>query len=177
MKTQFLNKNLSQSEMQMIAMAINEGIDFFEYDDVLYTGMSQDKFDAKEEALLADPDYENREEVDARLAAWIDENLCGQLDDEFTVSSYDENIIEYAGGEYLVVDESTANDLWEAELDNYLEECVYPELSGNLAQYFDDEKWKRDARIDGRGHSLAGYDGNESNVKVDGTEFCIFRIN
>lgn len=86
---------------------------------------------------------------------------------------YNENNFEYGSKEYLVCTDEEADDLWEESLDNYLEECIYPELSGNLSNYFDEESWKRDARYDGRGHSLSSYDGNEE--EVDG--FYIYRIN
>jgi len=39
--------------------------------------------------------------------------------------------------------------------------------------YFDDEKWKNDARMDGRGHSLSSYDGCE----IDVADLVMFRIN
>ena len=65
-------------------------------------------------------------------------------------------------------------------LDSYIEECITPEIDklevGNLSAYikFDEEMWKRDARMDGRGHSLSSYDGNEE--ELDGG-FYAFRIN
>jgi hypothetical protein len=101
---------------------------------------------------------------------------------EIEVSSYDENIFEAEGGEYLVVTDEEADELWEESLDSYLEECIYPELQGNLQNYFDDEKWKSDARYDGRGHSLSGYDGNENKETVtdkngNSETFYIFRTN
>jgi hypothetical protein len=76
-----------------------------------------------------------------------------------------------------VLDDSEADDRWEESLDNYLQECIYPELTGNLQNYFDDEKWKRDARYDGRGHSLSSYDGCENEEEVNGTTYYIYRTN
>ena len=92
------------------------------------------------------------------------------------VHLYD-NTFEAEGGEYIVVTDEEADDLWEQELDNYLEECIYPELTGNLANYFDDEKWKRDAKFDGRGHSLARYDGHENEETVKDETYYIYRVN
>lgn len=96
---------------------------------------------------------------------------------EIIKSKYDDNIFEYESEEYLVVTDDEADDLWEAELDHYLEEIIYPELSGNLAQYFDDEKWKHDARFDGRGHALNRYDASEDSEDIDGVEYFIYRQN
>lgn len=177
METKFSFQNVQKHTMQMLALAQREGLKWFQYEDQFYLGESQAFFDTKEEHLCNDPELENREDVDNLLKQWIEDKGFKLLEDEFEVASYDDNIIEYAGCEYLVVDEQTADQLWDESLDSYLEECVYPELSGNLAQYFDDEKWKRDARCDGRGHSLASYDGNEYNEIVEGESFCIFRIN
>lgn len=92
-------------------------------------------------------------------------------------STYDENLFEFANEEYLVVTDEEADELWEQELDYYLEECVYPELTGNLAGYFDDEAWKRDAKFDGRGHSLGRYDGHENYENVEDETFYIYRVN
>ena len=74
---------------------------------------------------------------------------------------YDETILEYGQQEYMVLTDDEANDRWDASLDSYIDDCIIPELPDFAAQYFDEEKWKRDARHDGRGHSLSTYDGCE----------------
>lgn len=85
--------------------------------------------------------------------------------------------------DYLVLTDEEADEKWEESLDNYIEECITPEIDkldvGNLSYYikFDEEMWKRDARMDGRGHSLASYDGNEYEETINGQTFYIFRIN
>ncbi len=79
------------------------------------------------------------------------------------------------GREYLVLDDNEADEAQEAELDNYLEEHVLPELQGSLATYFDGERWKEDAKQDGRGHILGRYDGEENVIEVDGDTFYIYR--
>ena len=43
--------------------------------------------------------------------------------------------------------------------------------------YFDEEAWKSDARMDGRGHIISRYDGCENEEKVNGTWYYIFRQN
>ena len=98
------------------------------------------------------------------------------------VHLYD-NTFEAEGGEYMVVTDEEADNLWEESLDNYLEDCIYPELTGNLINYFDDEAWKRDARYNGRGHSLSSYDGCEEEITLTDKEgdeietFYIYRVN
>ena len=85
--------------------------------------------------------------------------------------------LSYDGEGYDILSDSEADTAWDAALESYLEECVYPELPDNMVHYFDDEKWKRDAQHDGRGHSLSGYDGCEHEVKIDGEWFYLYRQN
>lgn len=86
---------------------------------------------------------------------------------------------------YLVLTDEEADEKWDESLDSYIEECIQPEIdklsegAGNLSYYitFDEEKWKRDARMDGRGHALSTYDGCENEETVEGITFYIYRIN
>lgn len=79
------------------------------------------------------------------------------------------------GIDYKAGDDYQMNELWDEDLDNYLEECVYPELPDNMRNYFDDDKWKDDAKMDGRAHSLNRYDGNEKSCEVNGTCYYAYR--
>jgi len=94
--------------------------------------------------------------------------------EEILESPYRDETFEVNGGEYLVVTEEEANILWDESLENYIEDCIVPELPEAFRGYFDYEAWKRDARFDGRGHSLASYDGEE--LEAD-NGMVIFRIN
>ncbi len=94
----------------------------------------------------------------------------------FTVEKYDYyglTTIETESGEYAIGTDAEADAAWELALDSYLDEVIYPELVESVLYYFDDEKWKSDARYDGRGHALSSYDGDE--IEVAG--FIMFRIN
>lgn len=82
-----------------------------------------------------------------------------------------------APGEYLVLDDAEADQAWNESLDNYLDDCVLSEVSGPLALYFDRDAWKRDAKHDGRGHSLSSYDGEEHEIRVDDEWIFIYRVN
>lgn len=78
-------------------------------------------------------------------------------------------------GEYLVLTESEADEAWDESLDSYLDDCgVLDSIPENLRRYFNREAWKRDARFDGRGHYLAGYDGEEHDL---GAGLVAFRTN
>ena len=92
--------------------------------------------------------------------------------EKLEIEEYDED-----NSDWLVCTDSEADDKWEQELDNYIEECIYPELSGTLRNYFDEDKWKTDARYDGRGHSLAKYDGHECEQEIEGTTYYLYKQN
>lgn len=87
------------------------------------------------------------------------------------------DIYTIGSDQYLVCDDTTADIYWEEDLDNYIDECILPELNERYRMYFDDEKFKRDAKFDGRGHSLGRYDGNENEETINGTTYYIYRQN
>ena len=91
----------------------------------------------------------------------------------------EENGDHYSFGnqEYLIVNDDDADQLWDEHLDHYIEDCILPEMPEHFRLYFDENKWKQDARIDGRAHSLASYDGDENTVEINGTEYYIYRTN
>ena len=80
----------------------------------------------------------------------------------------DTDEIEINGETLLVLTDDEADARWDEELDSYLEDCVYSELPENFAPYFDEKKWKQDARFDGRGHAISHYDGDEHEYFIDG---------
>lgn len=87
---------------------------------------------------------------------------------------FDPNLFDAEGGEYLVLDDDEANAAWEDSLDSYIDDCILPELPEIAQRYFDCDAFKRDARHDGRGHSLSGYDGVELELNGD---FYGYRVN
>lgn len=88
-----------------------------------------------------------------------------------------DNTFEADGGEYLVLTDDEADEAWNDSLDNYIDDCILPEIAEPYRMYFDDEKWKDDAKVDGRGHSLASYDGGEDYEDINGTTYYIYRVN
>ena len=115
------------------------------------------------ERLIASADAMAWDEKQIALALHLE---CSP--DELSEESYDHyGMIIYSLGsqEYSVGTDEEADSAWDQELDNYIEECIEPEVEkvavGNLSAYikFDSEMWKRDARMDGRGHALSCYDG------------------
>ena len=94
----------------------------------------------------------------------------------FEEESYDYyglTVLKADNGEYAIGTDEECDEAWEENLDNYIEDCVLPEMPEHLQSYFDDESFKRDCRYDGRAHSLSTYDGNELNIG----EYYLYRIN
>jgi len=156
-----------------LALAKHLGLDVIEFNGVFYTGATLKDFNE-----FSGANYEDIEDVDMdnkQFINWLNES-CGDLDLEIN-EEYGDNIFGYNGEEYLVVTDDEADDLWEAELDNYIDEIILPELNERYRMYFDNEAWKNDARGDGRAHSLNHYDGNEDTETVDNETFYIYRQN
>lgn len=99
--------------------------------------------------------------------------------DEVSESRHDDNLFEYGREEYLVCTDDEADRVWDERLDSYLDDCVLPEVPENVQNYFDRDAWKRDARMDGRGHAISSYDGHEHDAKdpETGESFVVFRLN
>jgi hypothetical protein len=86
----------------------------------------------------------------------------------------DEHIIDAGGQQWLVCDDDEKESRWDACLDSYLDDgCV----EGADGPYFDREAWKRDARMDGAGHALSGYDGDEHEFNANGVWYYMYRQN
>lgn len=88
-------------------------------------------------------------------------------------SSHNDCLFELGNQEYYVYTDNEADQAWDESLENYIDECILPELPEAYQYYFDNELWKSDARYDGRGHSLSAYDGNEN----EEGEYFIYRHN
>ena len=114
-------------------------------------------------------DFEEIDKAKA-LSQFLETSICDLTDDG-------NNIYSYGRQEYMVVTDSEADDLWDKELDNYIEENVLNEIPENYRMYFDKDHYKRDSEVDGRGHLLSPYDGEENEEKVDGTWYYIYRMN
>lgn len=155
-----------------IALAKHLGWEILEFNGDTYIGVTLEEFNEESGA-----NYTNTEEIDPDNAVFIDWlNANATLIQEEITNTYDE-VFKCGSREYLVVTDEEADNLWEEDLDHYLEECVYAELQENLKNYFDDEAWKSDARQDGRAYSLNRYDGSEYSEEVEGTIYYIYRQN
>jgi predicted GTPase len=92
-------------------------------------------------------------EVEDKVLALM--SHLGLEDPEDISVGYSDEIFEYGRQEYLVLTDDEADAKWDEELENYIDECILSELPEKYQPYFDRESWKRDAKFDGRGHSLS----------------------
>ena len=82
------------------------------------------------------------------------------------------------GREYFVLDEYDANKKFNQYMDDYIDDCVLSEIPESYRNYFDDKAFKKDVLdSDGRGPTLATYDGEELEKMVNGTFYYIYRTN
>jgi len=91
--------------------------------------------------------------------------------DPSNVDEEGDNQFAATGQEFMVLTDEEADEAQDESLENYIDECL--EIPENMKSYFDRDAWKRDARMDGRGHCLSSYDGEEH----QGGEFFIYRTN
>lgn len=124
--------------------------------------------------------YDDKTEEEKKVIA-LAMHLCDGLYDDLTEEEKEEKMEEAReaidDGDYEVFTDMEADNRLEEELDNYLQECIYPDLPENMRYYFDDNSWKSDARYDGRGHCISRYDGEEHYEEVDRVTYYIYRQN
>jgi hypothetical protein len=117
------------------------------------------------------PATDNKALKQAIINAWIGEPIEPWFEPRYT-----------NGGEYLVLTDEEADKAQEEYFDSCLEEVIVEDAQ---SKYFDRAAWKADAKIDGRGHGLATYDGEEIEITVEYYEggemlredFYIYRTN
>jgi hypothetical protein len=111
--------------------------------------------------------------IDEDEAKWI--ALAIHTEAEHLEMEEDLSPCEYCDGSlrYLVLTDSERDDRVEEALEQLLDDCV----EGANNPYFDREKWKQDALMDGAETLLASYDGEEYEEEVDGELYFIYRLN
>lgn len=133
-------------------------------------GLPDDEIVAIAQRLLECNDLEDDDDI--RGLVLVAELGADYVDAE--CSRYDECVFESGRGEYLVLTESERDERWDDCLEQYLDDgCV----DGADSPYFDRERWKNDARMDGAGHALSSYDGSEYECKVGDEWYYIYRTN
>jgi hypothetical protein len=135
--------------------------------DVAYEGSEIDirkQYDSYIEPY--DPEHGSQGEDPLLFEEWCKQELT-------QVEEYDES----NNNDYLVLTDEEADIALDESLDNYLEECIKPDLEKWVWKYFDTDRWKEDAKSDSRGHSLSPYDGDEIEITINNTNYYLYRMN
>lgn len=119
-----------------------------------------------------DDSFLNTEKI---LALCLEEDLT--TDDLDSIIENGNHHFGIGNKEWIIVTDQEGDELWDEHLDNYIDDCVMSEIPKYYQNYFDSEKFKQDCKFNGRGHSLAGYDGYENTQNVNGTTYYIYRTN
>lgn len=129
---------------------------------------------------------EIRKEYERDYERYFFDQIWGQLSDieeravilaEYLSEDFATALSYVEDEDYLVLTDDGAENRWEDEIYNYIEECVLPEIPHKYQDYFDKDKFVDDCRGDSRGHSLAKYDGYENYHNFNDCTYYIYRIN
>lgn len=147
-----------------------------DFEDTLTNLIESIKQEEEEKAdrLVTDEDielFDNFSEPETALALAL---ICGlsvnEIDD---ISEDGGNYWTVQGVSYLAGTDDEMGEAWDEELDRYIDECI--EIPAHIEPYFDRERWKDDAKIDGRGHALNRYNGDEEEAEVNGVMYYAYR--
>ncbi len=140
-------------------------------DTLVDNGLSDDALDAVILDLLESDRFENNDEKRCLIAlAW--HRKRGNKTDPADCSVEYVDCVKVGGAEYRVFNAIERDLAWEESMDSYLNECV----EGANSPYFDREAWKKDARIEGAGHSLACYDGCEHEFSAGHNDWFLYQV-
>ena len=99
------------------------------------------------------------------------EAIQGILDNDIDEDNINRAEIGYSDAgarDFTVYTDYEADQAHKEYIENYIDECLLPEMPEATRGYFDYDKFEQDCKIsDGRGHSLSSWDGFEYEYKVN----------
>lgn len=126
------------------------------------------------ERLVTDEDIDLFNDFDEPETALALALICGLSVNEIdNISEDGNNYWTVQGVSYLAGTDDEMNEAWDEELDRYIDECI--EIPAHIEPYFDRERWKNDAKSDGRGHALNHYNGDEEEAEINGMIYYAYR--
>ena len=153
---------LSEYDERVIALAQHLELDV-NFDEEDFAIQPDEKLTEEE---IAEIEKEKQEALDEAI-----NDFRNELDNIVEDRS---NMFSYYNEDYYVLTDEEADDMEDRQLDSYIDECL--EIPDDIRPYFDDEAWKNDAKMDGRGHTISSYDGCEYEETVEGTTYYIYRV-
>jgi hypothetical protein len=161
---------LSTDLLKTLALKQHLGEPFFFVEDSFGEtfAIEEDKNEIKELYLKAFPEGSEETEDFQTFESWCIHNYS--------------SLEPYESENYLVLTDYEADDALDEALEQYIDKCILYNLPEQYRNYFDRDAWKSDAlksdaHQDGRGHSLASYDGEEHEETVNGKTFYIYHLN
>lgn len=156
-----------QEEYSDLSHAL-ESLGFDETPDVNESDLPKALDDGTRTAIVDKREPEDDEE-ERRLALALLLDVANM--DDVTSATYGDGF-EYEGAEYLVLTDEEADEAFSEAVESYVDDCT--DIPSNIRPYFDMEAFKNDVEAyDGRGRSLASYDGEEREFG----RFFIYRTN
>jgi len=141
-------------------------------------GLTDDALDAALDDLLEGYNFEDDDDLrDCIALKWSRDQGDKTGPGDISVGCGD-NVVCIGGADYRVLDDDEADDAIDEHLEQLLDE---PEMvPGADSPHFDREQWKNDASIDGRGHFLGSYDGEENELSIGSSDdykwYYLYRI-
>lgn len=127
--------------------------------------------------LFESYDLVNENQLDKETAL-ENEHFIEWVSENYVVEEL-EGIDEYSDNQkYRILTDSEADNANDEWMENYIKDCVLPQIPEQYQYYFDEEKFKKDLENNSdRGTNLAGYDGHEYEINVNDTYYYIYRCN
>ena len=137
----------------------------------------EEKYKNNKERLVTEDDVElfsdfNYPNVALALALMLE--LCINEINDISYGCM-ENFYTVQGIDYLCGDDNDMDDEWDKELENYIEEYVLFQIPEQYRNYFDNESFKKDCKIDGRANFLNKYNGDELSICLNETYYYAYR--
>lgn len=116
-------------------------------------------------------DHDKAQALNAFIAEREGKDIVVNIEHE-----YDE-VYSYDGESYLVLTDYEADEAFKESVESFVDECVLDQIPDQYRPYFDYEAFVRDVRLsDGRGPTLASYDGEENEAQIGSVWYFIYRI-
>jgi hypothetical protein len=122
-------------------------------------------------------------ESDERLEAYDDRTIALGMHLDLNMSEIDDIDHEYdcrytaQGDEYFCGNWKETNDAQIEATENYIDDCVLPDIDENIHQFLDMDKMIEYYSQDGWAHILGSYDGEGYEIEVNGETYHICRTN
>lgn len=78
--------------------------------------------------------------------------------------------------QYAVIPDSDIEDVYTEHVDNYIDECILPDMPEHTRNYFDREQFHTGTESDGYG-TMASYDSADNEQEFNGETYHILRLN